>query len=177
MHKVAFCIHFSTTACCPCLTFSSVCIKHHPCTWLGISFFDSKHWYNCIILHNVLLLTCSVSYLLFWLWIYGMLYKISYHIISYHIISNEVCFMIYFILIQTLHFVGLKKTECKKMHGMNNTKCTIWTTQNAQYEQHKMHGMNNTKCMVWTTQNARYEQHKMHGMNNTKCMVWTTQNA
>jgi len=35
---------------------------------------DSTHLY---ILHNVLLLTCSVSYLLFLLWIYGTLNKIT----------------------------------------------------------------------------------------------------
>jgi hypothetical protein len=95
-HKIAFCIHFTTFTCCLCLTCSSVCnyshiflcfycytvvcpvcIKHHPCTWLGISLFDSKHFYNFIILHNVLLLTRFVSYLLFCVWIYGMLNKIS----------------------------------------------------------------------------------------------------
>ena len=32
--------------------FVPVCIKHHPCTWLGISLFDSRHLYNYIILHN-----------------------------------------------------------------------------------------------------------------------------
>jgi len=31
--------------------------------------------------------------------------------------------MIYFISIQLVHFVGLKKKEYKVMHGMNNTKC------------------------------------------------------
>jgi len=35
---------------------------------------DSTHLY---ILHNVLLLTCYISYLLFLLWIYGMLNKIT----------------------------------------------------------------------------------------------------
>ena len=45
--------------------FCPVCIKHHSCTWLGITLFDSKHLYNHTILHNVLLLTCFTSYLLF----------------------------------------------------------------------------------------------------------------
>jgi hypothetical protein len=61
MHIIAFCINFSTIACCPHLTCSSLCnyshilcfivtqwflplcIKHHSCIWLWISLFDSKH--------------------------------------------------------------------------------------------------------------------------------------
>jgi hypothetical protein len=88
---IAFCIHFSIIVCCLYLTCSSVCnyshilcflvtqcfvpvcIKHHSCIWLAISLFDSKHLYN-----NVLLLTCSISYFVFYLWIYGTLNKISY---------------------------------------------------------------------------------------------------
>ena len=45
--------------------FFSICIKHHSFIWLGISLFDSKHLYNYIILHNVLLLTRSISYFVF----------------------------------------------------------------------------------------------------------------
>jgi hypothetical protein len=44
--------------------FCPVCIKHHTCTLLGISLFDSKHLCT-IILCIVLLLTCFISYLLF----------------------------------------------------------------------------------------------------------------
>jgi len=49
----------------------TVCIKHHSCTWLVINFCLIPHIY--IILHNILLLICSISYLLFLLWIYGTL--------------------------------------------------------------------------------------------------------
>ena len=51
-----------------------VCIYHHLCTSLGINFCLIIHSY---ILHNVLLLTCSISYLLFLLWIHGTLNKIK----------------------------------------------------------------------------------------------------
>jgi hypothetical protein len=83
-------------ACCLYLTCSSVCnyshifvyfscytvvypvsLSHHSCTGLGINFFLIAYIYIIfVILHNVLLLTCSVSYLLFLLWICGMLNEI-----------------------------------------------------------------------------------------------------
>jgi len=68
---ISSCVFLVTQWFCP------VCIKYYSCTWHGISLFDSKQLYNYIILHNVLLLTCSVSYLLFLLWVYGRLSKIS----------------------------------------------------------------------------------------------------
>jgi hypothetical protein len=64
--------------------FCPVCIQNHPCTWLGISLFDSKHLYNFIILHNVLLVTCSVSYLLF---LCVDLWNVKYNTIQYNTIQ------------------------------------------------------------------------------------------
>jgi hypothetical protein len=95
MHIIALCTHSSTIACCAYLTcssvtiaisfyaflitqwFVSVCIKHHSCTWLGISLSDSKHLYNYTVLHNVLLLT-YVLYLTLFLFV--DLWNIKYNI-------------------------------------------------------------------------------------------------
>jgi hypothetical protein len=57
--------------------FCPVCIRQHSRAWLGICLVPNI--YTIIILHNVLLLTCSLSYLLFLLWFYGT--SIKYHII------------------------------------------------------------------------------------------------
>jgi len=85
MRIIAFCVHFSTIACCPYLTCSSVC-NYSLHSGLFLSVLNIIHVLDlesvCLIPKIYIIITLDMFCILlcFYLWIYGTLNKMSYHI-------------------------------------------------------------------------------------------------